>query len=98
MNNMQNQVHWSHEASIYHVFPLGLCGNRGIRSLIEWIEPARNMGCNTLLLGPIWDSSSHGYDTKDYFRLDPRLGSEEDLVAVLQAWIAAVVAGIDAQD
>lgn len=36
------------------------------------------MGFTGILLGPIFESTSHGYDTLDHFRLDPRLGDQAD--------------------
>jgi len=38
------------------------------------------MGVNAVYLGPVFQSSSHGYDTVDYYRLDQRLGDQETLV------------------
>ena len=42
-------------------------------------------GGNGLLLGPIFTSSSHGYDTVDYFQIDPRLGDDADFDALVAA-------------
>jgi maltooligosyltrehalose synthase len=38
-----------------------------------------------LLLGPIFASSSHGYDTVDYFQIDPRLGDDADFEGLVAA-------------
>ena len=46
--------------------------DRGVAGL-----PGRS-GRNGLALGPVFASESHGYDTVDHFRIDPRLGTEED--------------------
>ena len=43
-----------------------------------WLDYAVDLGCNGLLLGPIFASQTHGYDTVDHFRIDPRLGTEDD--------------------
>ena len=43
-----------------------------------WLDYLVDLGCNGLLLGPIFASQTHGYDTVDHFRIDPRLGTEED--------------------
>ncbi|HEX4258260.1 MAG TPA: alpha-amylase family protein [Streptosporangiaceae bacterium] len=53
-----------------------------------WLDYLVDLGCNGLLLGPIFASQTHGYDTIDHFRIDPRLGTDEDfdhLVAQCQA-------------
>lgn len=44
-----------------------------------WAEHIRACGCNTLLLGPLWLSESHGYDTTDYRTVDPRVGHLDQL-------------------
>ena len=75
---------WFDEAVLYQIYPLGLCGapeyNDGvtvprIRSLLPWAEHIRKLGADTVLLNPVFDSDKHGYDTRDYNRLDPRLGA-----------------------
>jgi glycosidase len=38
-----------------------------------------SLGCNTLYLGPVFESSSHGYDTADYYNVDKRLGTNQTL-------------------
>lgn len=87
---------WADHAVFYHLYPLGTFGapwtNPGtapvprIQALPDWIEPARSMGADALLLGPIWESGTHGYDTHDYHTLDRRLGTNDDLKAALRAW------------
>jgi len=47
-------------------------------SLGNWLDYMIGLGCNGLLLGPIFAAETHGYDTIDHFRIDPRLGDDED--------------------
>jgi len=75
------------DAIWWHVYPLGAVGapihdagrdapvNRLAR-LEEWLDYAVELGCSGLLLGPVFASTSHGYDTVDHFRIDPRLGDD----------------------
>lgn len=72
---------------LWHVYPLGATGadirdthapGRGLTSLIDWLDYAVDLGCNAVLLGPIFESVSHGYDTLDHYRIDRRLGTNED--------------------
>ncbi len=77
---------WADEAFFYHLFPLGVCGapwtNPGgssvdrIEQLVSWIEPASRIGANAVLLGPIWESGTHGYDTFDYTRPRSQAGNQ----------------------
>lgn len=89
---------WFDEATIYQIYPLGLCGapreNDGIPAhrilrLLDWAEHIRAMGADTVLLNPLFDSDRHGYDTRDYFTVDCRLGTEADLKQVCDAFHAA---------
>ena len=49
------------------------------------VGSAVELGANGLLLGPVFASESHGYDTIDYFAVDPRLGRPEDLTGLFAA-------------
>jgi cyclomaltodextrinase len=82
--------HWATEAIFYHIYPLGLCGapERNdfttapmprLEQLHGWIDHLLELGVNALYLGPVFESSAHGYDTADYYRLDRRLGMNETL-------------------
>ncbi len=81
---------WSQQAVFYHIYPLGLCGaprHNDFNSLVvprlakvkDWLEHIQALGANTLYIGPLFESSRHGYDTADYYRVDRRLGSNETL-------------------
>ena len=45
-----------------------------MRKLLAWLDYAIELGASGLLLGPVFASQTHGYDTTDQFRIDPRLG------------------------
>ncbi len=57
-----------------------------IRKLVDWIPYVRDLGCDGVLLGPVFQSESHGYDIVDPYRVDTRLGGNEDLAAVCGAF------------
>jgi glycosidase len=50
-----------------------------------WLDHLNGMGFTALYLGPVFDSLSHGYDTSDYYRVDPRLGDNQSLVNLVHA-------------
>ncbi len=56
----------------------GLTPAHRLPRIEAWLDYAVDLGCNGLLLGPIFASQTHGYDTVDHFRIDPRLGTEDD--------------------
>ena len=89
---------WFDEAVIYQIYPLGLCGapaeNDGVtvprlRRLLDWVDHIKALGASAVLLNPLFQSDRHGYDTRDYCTVDCRLGTEEDLRAVCDAFHAA---------
>ena len=81
---------WADHAIWWHVYPLGFTGaekqalavgepvRHRLRQLENWLDYAVELGCSGLLLGPIFAAETHGYDTCDYFRIDPRLGDQQD--------------------
>jgi cyclomaltodextrinase len=55
-----------------------------LRGVIEKLDYLKDLGFNTIWLSPIFCSPSHhGYDISDYFRIEPRMGTEEDLRELL---------------
>ncbi|BCY10660.1 alpha-amylase family glycosyl hydrolase [Actinoplanes sp. L3-i22] len=82
---------WSEHVIWWHVHPLTFLGAPRaalpagappvprLRDLEPWLEYLLELGCNGLALGPIFASETHGYDTVDHYRVDPRLGTEDDL-------------------
>lgn len=80
---MQNQI-------FYHIYPLGVLGaakendfisapSQKIKKLVPWLEHLADLGCTALYLGPVFESTSHGYDTTDYLQVDRRLGTNAQL-------------------
>ena len=82
---------WAEESVFYQIYPLGLCGtpwvNDGVQAhrigkIGDWAEHIGRLGANAVYLSPLFDSDSHGYDTRDYRRVDVRLGTNEELAQV----------------
>lgn len=53
--------------------------------LLNWLDYAVELGASGIALGPVFASETHGYDTTDYFRIDPRLGDDSDFDALIAA-------------
>ena len=81
---------WTEHAIWWHVYPLGAVGApirtpdadpepHRLDRLVPWLDHVVRLGANGVLLGPVFASSTHGYDTVDHFRVDPRLGTGDDL-------------------
>ena len=88
--------HWARDSVFYHIYPLGLCGaaprndfcapvSPRLEQLYGWVDHLQNLGVNAVWLGPVFESTAHGYDTADYFRVDRRLGTNHTLSGVISA-------------
>ncbi len=77
---------WIDHALWWHVYPLGFTDapiregdsrtGRGLDHLTGWLDYVQELGLNGIALGPIFESKTHGYDTLDYLKIDPRLGDD----------------------
>jgi cyclomaltodextrinase len=86
---------WITHAIWWQVYPLGFTGAWPARGddteghrlprLVAWLDYAIDLGASGLALGPIFASETHGYDTVDHLRIDPRLGDDEDFDALVAA-------------
>lgn len=76
---------WADDAVFYHIYPLGLCGaprrndfsqppQPRLEQLFPWLDHIQALGATALYLGPLFESTAHGYDTADYYQVDRRLG------------------------
>jgi len=85
---------WYDEAVFYHIYPLGLTGapkensysapEHRLNTLLPWISHIKELGCNAIYIGPLFESVGHGYETTDYKKLDSRLGTNEDLTGFVK--------------
>lgn len=85
---------WYDESVIYQIYPLGFCGapeeNDGVPArrllkVLDWIPHFKRLGVDFLFFNPLFESDRHGYDTRDFRRVDVRLGEGEDLARVVSA-------------
>ncbi|MGB4595379.1 MAG: alpha-amylase family glycosyl hydrolase [Anaerolineaceae bacterium] len=80
----------------YHIYPLGALNAPQhndftsqpvprLQVMIGWLDHIQMLGVNAIYLGPVFESSNHGYDTANYYEVDRRLGTNTDLAAFSQA-------------
>ncbi|MEE2855246.1 MAG: alpha-amylase family protein [Actinomycetota bacterium] len=83
---------WVQHAIWWQIYPLGFVGafptpqsneppqpeQHRLRRLVDWLDHAIELGASGIALGPIFASRTHGYDTTDHYRIDPRLGDDTD--------------------
>ena len=86
---------WSDHAIWWQLHPLTFLGAppaadeatptaHRLDRLEPWLDYLVELGCNGLALGPVFASESHGYDTVDHYRIDPRLGTEDDFARLVE--------------
>lgn len=89
---------WVEHVLWWQVYPLGFVGaahepapggtaspRHRLGHVVHWLDHAIELGLNGLLLGPVFESGTHGYDTRDYRRIDPRLGDDGDIDRLIAA-------------
>lgn len=89
---------WPEHVLWWHLYPLGFVGApirdgvdpdaepaHRLDRLEPWLDHVIELGLNGLLLGPVFAAETHGYDTVDHFRIDPRLGDDADFDRLVAA-------------
>lgn len=85
---------WAYDSVFYQIYPLGFCGapfeNDGVEShrilkVKEWIPHMKKLGINVIYFSPVFESDSHGYNTRDFRKIDVRLGTNADFKEVCKA-------------
>lgn len=78
---------WAYESVFYQIYPLGFCGapfendevlTHRIMKVENWIFHIKRLGADAIYFSPIFESDTHGYNTRDYRIIDKRLGTNED--------------------
>jgi len=85
---------WAYESVFYQIYPLGFCGapfeNNGVLThnilkVKEWIPHLKRLNAGAIYFSPVFESDTHGYNTRDYRQLDVRLGTNDDFAEVCRA-------------
>lgn len=85
---------WAYESVFYQIYPLGFCGapyeNDGVLThrilkVKDWIPHMKKLGINAVYFSPVFESDTRGYNTRDYKKIDCRLGTNEDFKEVCGA-------------
>ncbi|MBQ9438777.1 MAG: cyclomaltodextrinase [Lachnospiraceae bacterium] len=92
---------WYNEAVFYQFYPLGVCGvpyenpfpadsaeeasAHPILKLKEWIPHLKKLEINAVYFSPLFESDTHGYNTRDYYKIDRRLGTNADFKTLCDA-------------
>lgn len=98
---------WAYETVFYQIYPLGFCGApfendnvtvHRIKKAEDWIPHLRKLNIGAVYFCPVFESDTHGYNTRDYKQIDCRLGTNEDFKQVCaklhEAGIRVVLDGV----
>ncbi|MBQ2493669.1 MAG: glucohydrolase, partial [Bacilli bacterium] len=87
---MVNKTHWWRDAVGYIIYPEsfqdsnndGVGDLPGITSRLDYLK---DLGVNLLWICPVFDSpmDDNGYDVRDYYKINPLFGTNEDLKILL---------------
>lgn len=86
---------WYDESVFYQMNLFGFCQapacNDGVQAhrilkVNGWIPHLVRLGINAVYFCPFFESDAHGYDTRDYLKLDCRLGTNEELRQMCDAF------------
>ncbi len=84
---------WAYEKVFYQFYPLGMTGapfeNDGvlthrIRQIEDFLPHLTKCNVGAVYFSPIFESDTHGYNTRDYRKIDTRLGTNEDFKELVQ--------------
>ncbi len=83
---------WLKDAVFYEIYPQSFYdtnadGIGDFNGIIEKLDYIKDLGCNALWINPCFDSpfKDAGYDVRDYKKVAPRYGTNEDLYHLFDA-------------
>ncbi len=98
---------WANETVFYQFYPLGMTGapyeNDGvlthrIQQIEAFIPHLTKCNVGAVYFSPIFESDTHGYNTRDYKKIDTRLGTNEDFKDLVKkfhdAGIRVIIDGV----
>lgn len=87
-------MYWVNESIFYQIYPMGFTNaprvNDGkleyrLDKVIDFIPHLKKLNINAIYFSPVFMSTTHGYDTDDYMKIDNRLGDNESFKKICDA-------------
>lgn len=85
------QKKWWQEKTAYQIYPKSYYDSNGdgigdIQGIISKLDYLQDLGVDIIWLSPIYSSplADQGYDISDYYNIDPRFGTMEDMDELLR--------------
>ena len=83
---------WLKDAVFYEIYPQSFYDTNGdgigdLQGIIARLDYIKELGCNALWINPCYDSpfKDAGYDVRDYKKIAPRYGTNDDAKALFEA-------------
>lgn len=81
---------WWHGKTAYQIYPKSFCDSNGdgigdLRGIISKLDYLKELGIDIVWISPIYRSpqADQGYDISDYYSIDPRFGTMEEMDELL---------------
>lgn len=85
-------LNWLENAVFYEIYPISFFDSNGdgkgdLKGIEEKVDYLKSLGVDAVWLNPIYKSpfKDAGYDISDYYQVDERFGTNEDLVSLINA-------------
>ena len=82
---------WLSSAVFYQIYPQSFADSNGdgigdLQGIIGKLDYIESLGVNAIWLNPCYDSPFHdaGYDIRDYYKVAPRYGTNDDLIRLFE--------------
>ena len=77
---------WWHDKTAYQIYPKSFCDSNGdgigdIQGIISRLDYLKSLGVDIIWISPCYPSpwADQGYDISDYYNVDPRFGTMDDM-------------------
>ena len=77
---------WWHDKIAYQIYPKSFCDSNGdgigdLQGIISKLDYLKELGVDIIWLSPCYPSpfADQGYDISDYYNIDPRIGTLDDM-------------------
>ncbi len=92
--SLKSEKDWYKNTIFYHIWVKAFNDSNGdgigdIKGITQKLDYLKDLGINGIWLSPIFDcwykgDNMHGYDTIDYYRINPKFGTEEDVLELIK--------------
>lgn len=86
-----NSPEWMQDAVFYQIYPSSFKDSNGdgigdLNGIISKLDYVKSLGVNAIWLNPVFCSTflDGGYDVVDFYKVDPRSGTNSDLVTLIK--------------